>query len=383
MKSAHHYLAIDLLRIFAATLVLLNHFATFAGEAASVVDTNQAKFGFLSAFAGVGAVGVEIFFVISGFVIAVSAAGKGGLSHSIQFARLRALRILPALWISALISLAVRSAYGEDMSSLSMDFFRSVILSPKGPYIDGVVWSLVVEMIFYALIALSIMSRFRVSIHGVAIALGICSSIYITSLFFLVVARPPIFAVDLIAILSRFHFKILLLQHGVFFASGMLLFRLNDDRQSFRRTRMTSLMGFFLAMGALEILLSIDRSYPYKIAAAGIWALSVIAIILNVVAQNAVNSRLIAYGRAIKFSGRLSYPLYLNHYASGMIIVWFVSSYGVSAPVCFGISLLAVLILSLAVLWLEGKIQHQAKAGFTIRHLLRRPIVPATTLASG
>ncbi|TPN50172.1 MULTISPECIES: acyltransferase [unclassified Mesorhizobium] len=364
MKSTHHYLAIDLLRILAATLVLLNHFATFGGASASVVDLDQAAFGFLSAFAGVGAVGVEIFFVISGFVIAMSASGKGGLSHAFRFARLRAVRILPALWISALICLAARAAYGENVSSLPMAFIRSIILSPKGPYIDGVVWSLVVEAVFYATIFICIISRFRLSLYGLAIVIGACSSVYVLALFVLNSMPANSFSPDVIAPLSGFHFKVLLLQHGIFFAAGMMLFGLNDSLQRLRRTQMASLMYVFLAMGVLEVLFSVDRAYSYRIAAAGIWASCVAAIILNVVSQDAVNSRLLGYSRAIKFCGRLSYPLYLNHYASGMIIVWFVNSFRLPAPVSFGVSLLTVLILSLAVLWLEGKIQGVAKSWF-------------------
>ncbi|AZN98785.1 hypothetical protein EJ066_17380 [Mesorhizobium sp. M9A.F.Ca.ET.002.03.1.2] len=78
MERNAHYLIIDFLRIFAAILVLLNHFATFAWNSASVAEGSDVGFGFLSAFAGLGAVGVEIFFVISGFVIAMSASGEGG-----------------------------------------------------------------------------------------------------------------------------------------------------------------------------------------------------------------------------------------------------------------------------------------------------------------
>ncbi|ESZ67910.1 hypothetical protein X727_24050 [Mesorhizobium sp. L103C119B0] len=364
MKSTHHYLAIDLLRILAATLVLLNHFATFGAAAASVVDLDQAAFGFLSAFAGVGAVGVEIFFVISGFVIAMSASGKGGLSHAFQFARLRAVRILPALWISALICLAARAAYGENISSLPIAFLRSIILSPKGPYIDGVVWSLVIEAVFYTTILICIVSRFRLALYGLAIVIGVCSSVYLTALFLINIMPANGFSPEVIGSLSRFHFKLLLLQHGVFFASGMILFSLNDGLQKLRRKQMASLMYIFLAMGVLEVMSSVDRAYSYRITAAAIWALCVAAAILNVVSQDAVNSRLLRYSRAIKFFGKLSYPLYLNHYASGMIIVWFVNSFGIPTPVTFGISLMTVLILSLAVLWLEGKIQSVARSWF-------------------
>ncbi len=143
MKKTHYY-AIDLIRIYAAVLVLLYHFATF-----ELPEADGHVFPFLWCFDGVGDVGVEIFFVISGFVISMSAEGARGLAGALRFIHLRAVRILPALWISSLIAFAALSFAGEDVASLVPRLIRSSVLSPIGPYVDGVVWSLVVEAVFY------------------------------------------------------------------------------------------------------------------------------------------------------------------------------------------------------------------------------------------
>ncbi|WP_167480946.1 acyltransferase family protein [Mesorhizobium waimense] len=365
MKRHDHYLTIDILRIFAAILVLLNHFATFGWETASVVEGDQVAFGFLSAFAGLGAVGVEIFFVISGFVIAMSASGDGGLSQALRFTRIRAIRILPALWLSALVSLIARACYGEDLTLLLMDFCRSVILSPKGPYIDGVVWSLVVEAIFYFLVAIAILSKFRLSLYDLAKVIGFSSTVYV--LIFSGLHLAPHFAKsdEWISILSRFQFKALLLQHGVFFAVGMILFSIKADREKHgRREWKLVLLSVFSAMGMVEIFMSVERPNEYKIIAIVIWVMCMCAMAAGIRYADLVGSYLEKHKAIIIYLGGLSYPIYLNHYSVGMIIVWAVCSSGLPAGIAFVLSASIVLGLSMGVMWLERKIQTAVKSWF-------------------
>jgi peptidoglycan/LPS O-acetylase OafA/YrhL len=52
---------------------------------------------------GTGDVGVDVFFVISGFLITKSLAGKS----LIQFAWARVMRIFPALWVSSIILILI------------------------------------------------------------------------------------------------------------------------------------------------------------------------------------------------------------------------------------------------------------------------------------
>lgn len=368
MERNAHYLVIDFLRIFAAILVLLNHFATFAWNSASVTEGSDVAFGFLSVFAGLGAVGVEIFFVISGFVIAMSASGEGGVSQALRFARIRATRILPALWLSALVSLAARALYGEDLPLLLMDFGRSVILSPKGPYIDGVVWSLVVEAVFYFLVVVAILSRFRLSLYDLAKMIGFSSSVYLLVVSGLHMLPPSTRLEEAISVLSRFPFKLLLLQHGVFFAAGMIFFLVRDRGQEHGTVGnhgwKTVLLLLFGVMSTAEIFISVERGYAYKASAVIIWLVCMYAMATGIRYGDLVKRKLFERQMLIKYIGGLSYPIYLNHYSVGMVMVWWLFSFGLPMPVVFALSLLFVFGLSAAIMWLEKRIQNAVKGWF-------------------
>ncbi|MCV3208645.1 acyltransferase [Mesorhizobium sp. YC-39] len=368
MERNIHYLIIDFLRIFAAILVLLNHFATYAWNSASVAEGSDVAFGFLSAFAGLGAVGVEIFFVISGFVIAMSASGEGGASQALRFARIRATRILPALWLSALVSLAARAFYGEDLSHLLMDFCRSVILSPKGPYIDGVVWSLVVEAVFYLLVIVSILSRFRLSLYDLAKIIGFSSSVYLLIVSGLHLLPPSTRSEEAISMLSRFPFKLLLLQHGVFFAAGMIFSLVknggDDHRRMERHAWKVVLLLLFGCMSTAEIFISVERGYAYKFSAVIVWLICMCIMAAGVRHSEFIKFKLSKRHVMIKYIGGISYPIYLNHYSVGMVMVWWLFSLDFPTPVVFVLSMLFVLGLSMAVMWLEKRIQNAIRGGF-------------------
>lgn len=112
-----------------------------------------------------GWVGVEVFFVISGFVITISASNK----TSIKFLIDRFCRIYPALVFFTLISFTVILRTNSASTSDALRrLANTMILWPKGPWVDGVVWTLVTEAIFYLAITLAISFRSYTTIEGVA-----------------------------------------------------------------------------------------------------------------------------------------------------------------------------------------------------------------------
>ena len=306
-----HLYGLDLLRILAASMVLLNHFGAYGWQRANGFAVgSDAAFPFLSFMVGTGAVGVEIFFVISGFVIAMSATG----ARPLGFVRNRVIRIAPALWTCATIALLARLAYGEPFGYLLDAYLRTIVLFPDGPYVDGVVWTLIVEAVFYALVFLAISVGPSISLERLALVMGTASAAFIT-LF--ATATFGLAGDGLADLLDRFAFKLLLLRHGVFFAVGMLLFSMH--RHGATRLKVALALGFG-AFALAEIAASAGGGVAGAVQGA-IWLLAVAAIIASVRYGEAVERVLEGKQRVARDLGRLSYPLYLNHYTLGMVLV--------------------------------------------------------------
>ncbi|HEX5801623.1 MAG TPA: acyltransferase [Azospira sp.] len=142
---------LDLLRFLAALAVVLFHYA-FRGYAAD--GLSPMPYPLLAPLARYGYLGVDLFFLISGFVILMSAAG-GGLR---QFVVSRAVRLYPAFWACCTLSFVAIVAFGGERFSATPGQYLLNLTLLGGflgvPPIDGVYWSLFVEMKFYALVAI-------------------------------------------------------------------------------------------------------------------------------------------------------------------------------------------------------------------------------------
>lgn len=140
---------LDLVRTIAIALVLLRH-----GYQASAASQEAAP-AFLHAFATNGWVGVDLFFVLSGYLISrhLVRAGLGtGRFVLWRYLAMRALRIVPAyLAVMALILAAAFPLYGVDLSHLGVRVaYHLLFLQDYLPSnINPVFWSLGVEEKFY------------------------------------------------------------------------------------------------------------------------------------------------------------------------------------------------------------------------------------------
>jgi peptidoglycan/LPS O-acetylase OafA/YrhL len=107
MAEHRHIVGLDLVRFASAAMVMSFHlgFWSWAAPLGTIrrLMRNLPTFPELTLVAWPGWVGVEIFFVLSGFVIAYSAEGSSALA----FFRSRFLRLMPAVWICASLVFAV------------------------------------------------------------------------------------------------------------------------------------------------------------------------------------------------------------------------------------------------------------------------------------
>lgn len=352
-----HLYGIDCVRFFAAGLVVLFHFSRFGLTPGDFDPAPGASaFGWLQPLGWCGWVGVQIFFVISGYVIAASAQKATTRSFVIK----RGIRVFPALWICSAIALTVRLAWGDPAGPTLAAFGRSVVLSPKGPYLDGVVWTLVLEAVFYALIAAIILrhapggSRMALFERG-ALALGGISTVFLIFFVFASHVGLEFQGHALADVLGGFEFKLLLLWHGVFFALGILLWLIDREGPTPLRYRAAAV---FAVMGVVEI--SIDAGGGLRaIAPTLLWVAAVGIVILS----TRLETPMPAWSqKSVRTMGLMTYPLYLNHYTFGMYLIGFL------APVVDSRAVLLVLCLTIVfgsswaiVQWPERALQRGAK----------------------
>ncbi|MFH8804375.1 acyltransferase family protein [Streptomyces sp. NPDC017936] len=152
--------ALDGLRLLAALMVCLYHYAGKNGEVAqSWYQSPAGKFPTLSQFATYGSLGVQFFFLISGFVICMSSWGRS----TGDFFRSRVARLYPAYWAAIVLVTAacvLLPVVSEPLRSDEVLVNLTMLQQPMGvPRVLGVDWTLWVEVRFYALFALFVVWR--------------------------------------------------------------------------------------------------------------------------------------------------------------------------------------------------------------------------------
>ena len=151
-----HIATLDVLRVAAALAVLAYHYL-YRGALAPGFTTIGFETGHVL---GLGIehlyLGVHLFFTVSGFVIMASVADRGALAFAIA----RFVRLWPVFVMCATITLAVLAFADEPAmpSGLAQWLANLTFVAPAfgEPFADGVYWSIVVELVFYAWVALMI-----------------------------------------------------------------------------------------------------------------------------------------------------------------------------------------------------------------------------------
>ncbi|WP_437075281.1 acyltransferase family protein [Streptomyces sp. enrichment culture] len=149
--------ALDGLRLVAALMVAAYHYGGRGGEVAEAWGSSpKTQFPTLHSWFAYGCLGVEIFFVISGFVICMSGWGRPLRS----FFASRVSRLMPAYWVAVVLTTAVFAlpvVAFEAVSPSDALVNMTLLQQPLGAdRVLGVCWTLWVEVRFYALFALCV-----------------------------------------------------------------------------------------------------------------------------------------------------------------------------------------------------------------------------------
>jgi peptidoglycan/LPS O-acetylase OafA/YrhL len=160
--GARKYLGLQILRITAAFLVLITHSMFYASQR---LDKH---FHYWKR----GATGVDIFFVLSGFVMIYSSTKLMNNPDGWRiFAERRIIRIVPMYWIATSIKViailfttgyVLHAQFSLANTLKSYFFLPSINIDGEFRPVLGVGWTLNFEMLFYSLFALSLFLRLNV-----------------------------------------------------------------------------------------------------------------------------------------------------------------------------------------------------------------------------
>jgi exopolysaccharide production protein ExoZ len=136
--------SIQALRALAAVLVVLYH-----GQLAFSTKVTEPGFVGESYIFAFGAVGVHIFFIISGFIMVFTSRFEQRFDAK-AFMRRRILRIYPIYWICAGLYLGSHAMMGIKYDVDLRSLIGALLLFPEdAPKIIGPAWTLSYEMFFY------------------------------------------------------------------------------------------------------------------------------------------------------------------------------------------------------------------------------------------
>ena len=306
IKKNNRLAELDALRGIAAICVVVFHFTSKFREDYGYHFTARFDWDF-------GHYGVELFFVISGFVIFMTLQKVNSVA---DFAYKRFSRLFPSYWICIVLTTIAISIFGLPGKMLST---KQVLLNftmiqglLKVNNVDGSYWSLLPEICFYVLL-------------GLIFYFKLLSRIRVIGVFWL-----------LFILINQFHHlnflsTVLNLRYGMLFFAGILFFKLKYDNDS---PIINNILILICAVSAVAV----NPSIEYLI---------VIAILLGTFFLFVNNKLTFIAIKPLLFLGYVSYPLYLIHQYIGYIIILKLDSFHVNEIV----SIFMALVFSIALAW--------------------------------
>jgi peptidoglycan/LPS O-acetylase OafA/YrhL len=290
---------LDGLRLVAALMVVAYHYIA-QGDSAWQRDSAD-MFGVANTVTSYGWLGVELFFVISGFVICMSAWGRGLGEFFVS----RAVRLYPAYWfaiVAITVAVSIAPVLQKRLVSSEILVNFTMLQSPVGvPGASAVFWTLWLELHFYLLFGLVVwrgLTYRRVVLFCLVWTIGS------------VVAEK----VD-----DRRLSLLVDEQYSPFFIAGIVMFLM----YRFRPTLLLwGILGVSWALGMLKTV-SLTRSMGHFVGQPVSWRPAAVIVTVEFVLVVAVALGWLSgvRGRWLTVAGALTYPLYLLHLEIGWMLI--------------------------------------------------------------
>ncbi|MFJ1806567.1 MULTISPECIES: acyltransferase family protein [unclassified Streptomyces] len=317
---------LDGLRLLAALMVCFYHYAGKNGEVAqSWHQSPSVRFPTLSQFATYGSLGVQFFFLISGFVICMSSWGR-----SIgDFFRSRVARLYPAYWAAIVLVTAAGLALPVVASPLRSDEILTnltMLQQPMGvPRVLGVDWTLWVEVRFYALFALFVVWR-GVTYRRVVM---FCCLWTLAGVFARVADNP---LTD----------ELVMRDHAPYFIGGLALYLIHRFGNSLLPW---GIVVFSFLLGQRYSVTALWHPGPQGAFHRSPYVIQLIVLVAFVaVAAVALGRTSRANRRWLTVAGALTYPFYLIHEHLGWFFIRVLyRDFGLSPWLTFGTTVLSML----------------------------------------
>jgi peptidoglycan/LPS O-acetylase OafA/YrhL len=299
---------LDSLRGIAAGLVLVYHFTNWP-------TFHQEKIRGLPYIAW-GRHGVVLFFVISGYVIFMTATSGGPR----EFLTSRIARLFPAYWFCVMLTYVVTSLHAgiavgfyNQPPGLAGAAFNLTMLQKFFNIndIDDSYWTLALELSFYGYILLLVAAS---NLHRIELW---CLAWLMVDVIGIVYDLPPPFD------------AILLLERGHLFIAGMMLFRIHENPR-----RWLSWLVLGVAASWTVFFSQMYSSTWFELAA--------IALVAVAVFRRPAILRL----RILLWGGTLSYPLYLIHQNIGFVVMYWLHAAGLPQLAIFSIAVATSILLA-------------------------------------
>lgn len=312
---------VDALRGVAAMAVVLFHLTTQFERLFSPADKASLSFDH-------GHYGVNLFFVISGFVIFMTLERTRTAG---DFLVSRFSRLFPTYWLAVLLTFTITHALGlpgklvSAMSGLANALMFHGLL--RVPHVDGVYWTLEVELLFYCgMLALFVWGQLH-RVFTIVMGFLLLRWVYFGCQLW--------WQVDLPFILWR----LLILQYLPWFTLGLAAYALTRTGHSTQKVPALAAMALALAT------LGVTES-P---------ALAVLGGVFFTLVLLAVRSRLALLRLPVLvWLGAISYPLYLLHENISWSLMLKMHTLGWSADAIAGLALVGSLALAHVVTrWVE------------------------------